>query len=128
MESFLQIAEICLEGCVSNKELHCFSLHIDIIEQMKAESFTDLDLQELGTLIQRWKKKFFKLYSNLTETVWGIGGVNLQATRLLLVGHAYMILYRKASQLQIPKSGDNFACDHYDPVLGKPQPSIIPPW
>jgi hypothetical protein len=64
MDTFCQIAEICLMGLISNEELACWRLHIDIVAMLQQATFSRVDLATLRATTQLWKSQMVKLYPN----------------------------------------------------------------
>lgn len=73
MESFLQIAEICLDGLVSPAELQCFTRHLNVLEKMSAEEIPKDQLKHIRQQIKQWRSEFVSLYQGQEEKVRGKG-------------------------------------------------------
>jgi hypothetical protein len=69
MESLMQVLEVCLLGLVLDKELDCWQLHLNIVEQLNKDNFKQEDLDQLSAMTFCWKRAMMDLYSKVLMTM-----------------------------------------------------------
>ncbi len=67
MDSFLQIAELLFAGVILDDELACWSLHVDIVQQLEASSYSVDDLTTLMAMIILFKSAMVRLYADVRD-------------------------------------------------------------
>src|SRR5687767_6229961 len=66
MDSIVQVIELLLTGLVMDQdELKSWHLHVDIIQFLEHNSFTEDELVELEMMIKQWQWLMVKTYSAL---------------------------------------------------------------